>query len=193
MKSGLKVLKLDGSVEDYLHTKVMATISNALASAGEADIQTAEQLAEVITYQLYNKHRKRTIGSNEIFSIVKAILSTTGFEQAAIALQEHYYRRKIKRSRIEVFGIDLCDYSDAELFPENRGQDNSSRWDKSRIVRDLVNKHGIEYGYARAIASTVEEKVFGMNITYLPASLVKQLVLNEAAQMRRAILQLETV
>ena len=51
----LKVRKEDGSVEEYLHTKVMGAISNALASAGEADIFVAEQLAEVVTYYLYQQ------------------------------------------------------------------------------------------------------------------------------------------
>ena len=62
MQTQLKVKKQDGAIEEYLHTKVMGTISNALASVGEADTFIAEQLAEVVTYYLYraNRHRPRS-------------------------------------------------------------------------------------------------------------------------------------
>ena len=61
MQMQLKVRKEDGSIEEYLHTKVMGTISNALATVGEADIFVAEQLAEVVTYYLYQQQKGRNV------------------------------------------------------------------------------------------------------------------------------------
>jgi hypothetical protein len=45
---------------------------------------------------------------------------------------------------------------------------------------------------ARMIAGMVEEKIFGMGITLVPSSLVKQLVLGDAAAVLRAQEQLQT-
>lgn len=193
MQTQIKIIKEDGSVEEYLHTKVIGTISNALGEIGQADICIAEQLAEVVTYFLYHRQSRRSVASNEVFSIIKAVLTATSYEDAAIALSEHHFERKLKRSRIEVVSIDIQELTDAELLvgPEQSG--SRCRWDKSRIIEDLVAKHGVRQQTARTIASMVEEKIFNMGITLVPASLIKQLVLGDAAAVLRAQRQLQTV
>ena len=189
----LKVIKADNSVEEYLHTKVIGTISNALAHIGQADICIAEQLAEVVTYFLYHKQRPRRVTSSEIFSIIKAVLTETGYGEAAIALSEHHFERKLKRSRIEVVSIDIQQLSDAELLCKAEELASRSRWDKSRIVDDLVTKHDVDRQTARTIASMVEQKIFSVGITLVPASLIKQFVLGDTAAFLHAERQLQTV
>jgi len=193
MQTQLKVMKEDGTVEEYLHTKVMGAISSALAAVDQADIYMAEQLAEVVTYYLYNRQRRRNVTSSEIFSIIKAVLTATGKDAAAIALSEYHFERRLKRSRLQVASIDVQQLTDAELLARAEELDGKSRWNKSVIVRDLVAKHGISQQTARAIASMVEEKIFRMGMTMIPASLVKQLVLSDAAAVLRAQEQLQTV
>jgi transcriptional regulator NrdR family protein len=193
MQTQLKVIKEDGSVEEYLHTKVIGTISNALGEIGQPDICIAEQLAEVVTYFLYHRQSRRRVISNEVFSMIKAVLTATGYEDAAIALSEHHFERKLKRSRIEVVSVDIQELTDAELL-DGAGQSGSRcRWDKSRIVQDLVTKYGLCRQTARTIASMVEEKIFNMGITVVSASLIKQLVIGDAAAVLRAQRQLQTV
>jgi transcriptional regulator NrdR family protein len=189
----LKVIKADGSVEEYLHTKVIGTISNALSSIGQPDIYVAEELAEVITYFLYHKQKRRSVTSSEIFSIIKDALTATKYEEAAATLSEHQFERKLKRSRIEVVSIDIEEMADAELLCQTEQLDGKSRWEKSRIVRDLEKKHDVSRQTARMIASMVEEKIFNMGLTLIPASLIKQLVLGDAATVLRAQRQLQTV
>ncbi|MFW9894034.1 MAG: hypothetical protein ACFFFO_17655 [Candidatus Thorarchaeota archaeon] len=189
----LKVIKADGSVEQYLHTKVIGTISNALGSNGWPDTYVAEELAEVVTYYLYNRQNRRSATSSEILSIIKAVLSATSYEDAAAALSEHHFERRLKRSRIEVASIDIEELADAEKLCTTEHLDGRSRWEKSRIVKDLVDKHGVSRQTARMIASMVEEKIFNMGLTLVPASLVKQLVLSDAAAVLRAQRQLQTV
>lgn len=190
MQTQLKVIKADGSVEEYLHTKVIGTISNVLGQAGQEEICIAEQLAEAITYFLYNRQKRHSVTSGEIFSIIKAVLTATGFEEAAIMLSEYHFERKLKRSRMEVVSIDIQELSDAALFAKAHGSGRKYRWDKSRIVEDLVTKHSVYRQTARTIASMVEEKIFNMGITLVPSSLVKQLVLGDAAAVLRAQQQL---
>ncbi len=193
MQTQLKVIKEDGSIEEYLHTKVMGTISNALASIDQADMYLAEQLAEVVTYYLYHRQDRRDVTSSEIFSIIKAVLTATGHEEAAIALSEYHFERRVKRSRIQVASVDIRELMDAELLARADDMDGRRRWDKSIIVRDLAAKHGIPQQTARTIASMVEEKIFRMGVTLVPASLVKQIVLGDAAAILRAQEQLQTV
>jgi transcriptional regulator NrdR family protein len=189
----LKVVKADGSVEEYFHTKVIGTISNAFNISDQADISVAEELAEVVTYFLYHKQKPRAVTSSEIFSMIKVVLTATGYEDAAVAISEHHFGRRLKRSRTEVVSVDIQELADAELFAETEKFGDRTRWDKSRIVNDLVTKHNLCRQAARTIASMVEEKIFSMEITRVPASLIKQLVLGDTAAVLRAQRQLQTV
>ena len=193
MQTQLKVIKANGGTEEYLHTKVMGTISNALAQTGHADICIAEQLSEVVTFFLYDRHGSRSITSSEILSIIKAVLTTTKNEEAAIALSEHHFERKLKRSRTEVISIDIQELTDAELLTGTEKLDNRCRWDKSQIVDDLVKKHNLCQQTARMVASMVEEKIFNTSMTLVPSSLIKQFVLGDTAAVLRAQQQLQTV
>ena len=193
IRTQLKVIKADGSIEEYLHTKVMGTINNALGEVDLANIDIAEEFAEVVTFFLYNQYNRRTVTSGDIFSMIKVVLAATGYEDAAVALSEHHFERKLKRSRIEVATIDVQDLTDAELLAGAGASSGRSRWDKSRIVADLVNRHGINGQTARTIAAMVEEKVFNLGMTLVPSSLIKQLVLGDTATVLRAQRQLQAV
>ncbi len=192
MQTQLKIVKADGSVEEYLHTKVIGTINNALGGADQADIYMAEQFAEVVTYYLYHQQNCRSVTSREIFSIIRAVLTTTGYEDAAVALSEHFFERMLKRSRIEVVSIDIRELDDAELLARTRESDSDSRWDKSRIINYLITRHDLCGKTARMVASMVEDKIFSMGITRVPASLIKQLVLGDTATVLQAQQQLQT-
>lgn len=187
----LKVIKADGSTEEYSHTKVMGTINNALGRAGQADVYIAEQLAEVVTYFLYHRDSRHKVTSSEIFSIIKAVLSATDYEDAAVGLSEHHFGRKLKRSRTEVVPIDIQELTDARLLTHSEGTDYKCRWDKSKIIENLTTKHQLSLPTARTIASMVEEKIFNMGINIVPTSLITQIVLGDAATVLHAEQQLQ--
>lgn len=193
IRTQLKVIKADGNVEEYLHTKVMGSINNALGEADQANIEVAEHFAEVVTYYLYHQQDQRTVTSSEIFSVIKAVLAATGYEAAAVALNERHYKRKLRRSRIEVISADIQELTDAEHFVGAGESGSRSRWDKSRIVRDLTATHKLCRQTARLIAAMVEEKIFNMDITLVPSSLIRQLVLGDAATVLRAQRELQAV
>jgi hypothetical protein len=189
----LKVVKANGSIEQYFHTKVLGTICNALAGAGQADAIAAENLAEAVTYFLYHRDSGATITSCEIFSIIKAVLSATGYEEAASTLSDHHHHRRVKRNRVEVLYMDIEKLSDAEMLYGLENPVPRKSWDKSQIACDLVDKHKIPLLTARVIASMVEEKILNMGLNLIPASLVKQLVLGDAAAMLNAQRQFQPV
>ncbi len=193
MRKLLTVLKSDGSTEKYLYTKVIGTISKALEGAGCADVYLAEQLAEAVTYYLYNQQDSRNVTSSEILSIIKAVLSSTGYDAAAAALSEYHLERRLKRSRLEVVLADAQELADSAAQGWSEPAEKGFPWDKSKIVDDLVTERGLTRQMARTVAGFVEEAVFSMGISSAPAGLVKQLVLNQTAILLRAEQQLQTV
>jgi transcriptional regulator NrdR family protein len=192
MQAQLRVVKADGSVEEYLHTKVVGSINNALGAAGEPDIDVAEQFAEVVTFFLYHQQTRRRVDSSEILSMIEVVLASTGYEAAAAALSEHHFDRKLKRGRTEVIPVDIDDLNDAEFFVETEQTGDRRRWDKSRIAEDLVAAHGLDRQAARVVAAMVEEKIFSMGMTRIPSGLIKQLALRDAAAVLHAREQLQT-
>ncbi len=193
MKKQLQVIKADGTTEEYLHTKVIGTINNALTAAGRPDIVMAEDLAEVVTYYLYKRREERQVSSSEIHSMIKAVLTSTGYEMAAVALGDHALERRLRRARTEVLAMDVQDFADVEKLHHMRQPPVRLPWDKGRIVHDLAQESGMPHQTARAVASLVEERIFSMGMTLVPRSLIKQLVLGEAAAMLRAQRELQAV
>lgn len=188
----LKVVKADGNVTEYVHTKVVGTISNALAKNETADMVITEQLAEVVTYYLYHRSNRGKVTTGEIFSIIQAILADTGHEDAAMVLSEYHYKRKLHRSRTEVAKMDIEQLSDAQKLYETE-QNHRTLWNKSKIVNDLIEKHNLSVQTARTVASLVEEKIFNIGVRVVSTGLVKQLVLSETAAVLKAETNLQTV
>ena len=192
MQTQLKVIKADGSIEEYLYTKVLGTINNALSQIDLADVYIAEQFADVVTYFLYERQENHNITSGEIFSMIKAVLSETGYEDAADALSQNHFLRMLNRSRTEVVKIDIRELKDAETITEIEVLDKT-KWEKTKIVDYLITEHDFDRQTARTVASMVENRIFNMEIMRIPTSLIKQLVLRESATFLRAQNQLLTV
>ena len=187
----LAVVKTDGTTEEYIHTKVVGAIANALGAAGQPDIAAAEELAEAVTFFLYRSVERRSVSSGEILSIIKMVLAGTGYEGAAVALSEHHFDRRLKRCRVEVTTGQPYELRDARgLYKESQNH-TRSRWDKSRIVENLVGRHGFGRQTARTVASMVEEKVLNIGLPVVPADLIGQLVLSDAAAILHAQQQLQ--
>jgi hypothetical protein len=192
MDKQLRVVKADGTAEPYLYTKVLGAINNALAAAGQPDMTLAEHLAEVVTFHLYQETDRRRISSSEIFAMIKAVLVATGCEEGAAALTEHALERRLRRTRTEVLAVDVRDFADLKQLCQAQCPPARMRWDKAQIVYDLTTRSHLPRQIARAIASTVEERIFRMGMTAVPLSLVKQVVLGESAAALRAERELQT-
>ena len=178
----LKVIKIDGSTEEYLHTKVLGTFNNALAAIDQPNVFAAEQFAEAITFYLYQKRNSVTITSDEVHLMAQAVLTATGYENASLALNEHRMNRKLQRKRIEVVYNDRI-ADDPDL--------TDCQWNKSQIVKDLMAKNNLNRHIARTIASGVEEKVFSIGVSRIRRSLIKQLVVADMDAMLQAQKQLQ--
>ncbi len=193
MRKQLQIIKADGTAEEYIHTKVIGTINNALTAVGRPDMTMAEDLAEVVTYYLYRKENQRRVCSGEILSMIQAVLASTGCETAAMALGDHALERRLRRTRTEVLAVDVEEFADVEQLYRTDPPPARMPWDKGRIVDDLTGRSGIPRQIARAVASVVEERIFNMGMTQVPQSLIKQLMLGETATILHAQQQLQAV
>ncbi len=187
----LKVIKADGSIEEYLHTKVLGTINHALGLVDESNVFVSEQLAEAVTYFLYRRGPGSRVNSSEINSMIEIVLSATTYAEAAPALSEYRYRRQMKRDRIEVTEMKMEDACREALHGRNTQSVQAFRWDKSKIAETLVNEENLERQTARVIASIVEERVLNLGISRVSRGLIKQLVLADTLTMLQAEHQLQ--
>lgn len=174
----IRVMKTDRTIEPYLHTKVLGSFHHALSAAGHPDLYAAEQMAEAVTFYLYNQPNTRTVTTDEIHLMVQAVLRDTGFTEAAGALNEHRISRKLQRRRIEVI----------EDEPDPVGL---SAWSKSAIVETLMKRYHLNRPLARVIAGSVEEKVIRMGISRIRKTLIRELIDAETETMLRAEEQLK--
>jgi len=188
----LQVIKADGSCEAYLHTKVIATFVNAFVEPAEKNTFLASELAESVTYYLYNNHNTATITSSEIFSIIKAVLSSTGFDFAAQVIAEYSHRRNLLRSRVQV--VKACSTKIAGLA------NNAEPWNKSKIINSLIAEQNLDPASARTVASLVEEKIVNSGFNIVPRDFIKFLVnwlmqsfVNETTSEARADLNVENM
>ncbi|MBN1816670.1 MAG: hypothetical protein JW828_04875 [Sedimentisphaerales bacterium] len=175
----MRVIKSDGAVEEYLHTKVIGTLNNALALVNESNVYAAEQFSEAITFYLYRKNQDDHVASDQIHLMVQAILSATGYDHAARALNEYHLNRMLKRRRTSVTW-----QGEDQVRPDEP-------WAKSRIVEDLMARQGLSRPLARAIASAVEEKALQLGISRIRNTLIRELVASESDAMLRAGQQLQ--
>ncbi|MBN1436647.1 MAG: hypothetical protein JW936_06210 [Sedimentisphaerales bacterium] len=177
----LIVAKCDGSSEVYLHTKVMGSISSALADCDYFEPHLAEDLSEAVTTYIKRRYGCGEVGADEIHSMIEVVLSDIGFEAAALCLHEHRINRQVQRGRTVVL-----DYGAAELAGMDCYDEFTQPWNKSIIVADLEEKHGMSRGTARSVAGQVEERVLRLGCRTITRSLVGELVANELLVMGQA-------
>lgn len=174
----IQVLKADQTTESYLHTKVLGTFHLALSRAGQGDLYTAEQLAEAVTFYLYRKPPSRQIATEEIYLMIQAVLSDTGYGRAAEILNRHRLERRLQRRRVEIVG-------------GQNGSTTAASWDKSRLVEELMETFAVERSLARVIAGAVEEKILRMGIGKISRGLLNELVAVDLEAMLLAEEQLQ--
>jgi hypothetical protein len=176
----LMVEKRDGSLEVYLHTKVMGSLASALSEVGHYQEGLPEHLAEAVTTFLRRQYGCGPVHSDEIGSMIEVALFETDHPDAAAALNEHRIRRQVQRDRIEMIHLIR---EKGEIVEEETGRQN---WEKGAIVKTLERDYDLPVHLARAIAGVVEEKVLRLGVRTIPTSLVRELMVYELWLMNKA-------
>lgn len=188
----LKVIKADGSQEQYLHTKVIAAFINAFAAPQELDTSIAAHLAETVTFYLYNNYSENKITSSEILSIILAVLSSTGYDNAAANLAEHSRKRNLLRARIEITKYDLQEVCNSIKLRKTITAPQIIHWNKSKIIDDLVAEYNLDNTTARLIASMVEEKVLNSGFRCVSTAFIRFLVVLQTQAILSAQQQMKS-
>lgn len=182
----LKVLKNDGSTEVYYHTKVMGAIGHALCQCGSFREGVVDSLAEAVTTYI-SKNYGNLIESDQIHSIIQAVLSETGFFNAALLMHEHRIIRQSKRKRLEIIHFCHEDSSDNGRTPHPlKSAYFTEPWNKTTIAWYLESERGLSRSLSRLVAGQVEEKVLAMNCQQITSSLVRELIENELFHILKA-------
>ena len=169
----LQVIKSDSTIEPYMHTKVLNTFNNALDDVGQTNIAAAEQFAEAVTFHLYHNNGNNTIKSDYIHKLAITVLNETNHPAAAEALSQHRLLRNMRRTGIEI--------------TSRNGQNSKTQeWSKSMVVQMLVEQHRLEPGLARAVASSVEDKILRLGMRHIDQMLIEQLVIAETETIIKA-------
>ena len=168
-----------------MHTKVMGSIAGALSDGGDYEAGLAENLAEAVTTYLKRNYGCGPVSSDEIHSMIEAVLSDTGYEDAALTLHESRILRQIRRSRLEVLHTNTLNSIEALQFDPIEAS-ATSPWNKSVIVHDLETKAGLAHSLARVVAGSTEEKVLGLGIRRVTSTLIRAIVLNELLAVQQA-------
>jgi len=171
----LRVLKCDGSLELYLHTKVMGSLAAALADAQRKEITQVDQLAEAVTTYLKKRFGCGKVDVGEIHAMLLAVLMDVGCEKAALALHEHRVNRQLKRQRLEVIAV-----------LDGQASSQPQPWNKSIIAHDLECTERCGRLFARSVAGAVEERVLNLGLRQITTPLIRELVRNELMVLQRA-------
>lgn len=168
------VTKFDGTVEPYLHTKVLGTLHRAITAVEEDCLETAEILSDAVTYYLYKNQPDGSLNTEQIHQMIVTILKGAGCDTAAHYLSDSRLQRRLQRRRIEVLDSD------------------EPVWTKNRIVQDLITQYGMQRSLARAVAGSVEEKILRMGPTRIRKGMIRHMVLTDMEDMLEANRQLDS-
>ncbi|MBW2472334.1 MAG: hypothetical protein JRE18_09665 [Deltaproteobacteria bacterium] len=166
------VTKSDGTIEPYLHTKVLGTLHRAMTEVQAEGLETAQMLSDAVTYFLYQHGSSGTLTTDQIHHMIITVLEGASCHAAAQCLNAHRLQRRLQRRRIEV--IDS----------------KEPIWTKSCIVQDLIEQYQIEQPLARAVAGSVEEKVLRMGATRVRKGMIRHMVLTDVEDLMDAHRQL---
>ena len=162
------IAKADGSTEAYLHTKVLGSLHRAMAAVQSDCLETAQMLADAVTYFLYRRLKSQTLTTDQIHQMILTVLEGAGFTAGAEALTAHRLSRRLQRRRISVI--------DSEWLA----------WDKGLMVQNLVEHYRIERPLARVIAGLVEEKILRMGAGHIRKGLIRHLVMTDMEDLLEA-------
>lgn len=202
----LLVKKVDGQHEPYIHTRVMATIAVSTADAGCYDEQTVNALADAIRMHIEDckndNNPSIVVPTDEIYSMILAVLQETGMIRAADSLKRHRVQRSINRSRQLVLHclrshlseseqeeyLDQCCATKKEYYvcDEDCCPCHALEpWNKSRLTHSLLKNYKMSNAAARMLAGNIENKVFALTMSVVRSELIQQLVYNEFYYIRK--------
>ncbi len=134
----VRVLKRDGSVEDFDRPKLAGAMWRAMRVAG-GDYRDAEELARAVGVYLHQSGCQ-CVSSAAVLEMTIKVLRRVGLKPAAETMELYHSRRAIRRRRIRV------------EHPGGR----VTGWDKSWLAKFACRSWGLLPATGRIVAALVE-------------------------------------
>ncbi len=118
----------------------------------------------------------------DVQDLVEIVLSEMG--QALVVSVFKRYRKQRERSREKIRVRERSNgkggnLTDAILLVESNSNSVVQTWDRQRIVKQLMDKTGLDAEEAVSVAKAVENQIIGGDVKYVTTALIRELVNTE--------------
>lgn len=191
--------KRDGNVVPFQRTKIETAIQRAAEEVARKEgipfdptlpaRITDEVLRQLDTpqseYYVYPSPAdggKRIPQIEDVQDLVEIVLAEAGQTAIVSAYKRYRKQRELARQRIRVRdphkrSVDVTDAS--LLLVESATRNETMPWDRTRIVKQLVQKTDLSLDVAESIAKAVENRIISSQMKTISTALIRALVNNE--------------
>src|SRR5688572_28707368 len=170
------VRKRDGRRAPFDPRKLGESVAVAARVAGEEARVPSEEIAEIAALFLEQRFKDRIPETSDIMDLVEKALLETGHSRTAAVYAEKIKARARTRRELVVHREGAPVAPDGEPLNAPPGE----AWAEGKIVESLERRR-VPSSVAEEVAAAVEQKVFGLGLRRIPASLVREIVNAELA------------
>ena len=190
--------KRDGSTVTFRQEKIEQAVRQAAESVSrrEGTVFNAampERVAERVVAQLNDAQSEYFVSPNaqgrrvpeieDVQDLVEIVLAEQGCVSVVAAFKRYRKQRELSRRAIRVRGAGSAgpaDVTDASLLLVQSATGNLALpWDRSRIVKHLTGRAGMNAEAAAGIAKIVENHIISGGFSTVNTTLIRELVNNE--------------
>ncbi|MBN1383374.1 MAG: anaerobic ribonucleoside-triphosphate reductase [Elusimicrobia bacterium] len=175
------VKKADNKIEPFNEKKIVIAVTGGSREGGHENRETISQIVKkVLEFLKMNYLPGETITTQTINDAVEKILIEEKYEQTFHAYQKRRIKKKEMRERMKVAKRKEKNSStDLTLLVQAEIEEESSSWDKTKIVDALVKETKLPHADARKVARNIEKKVMLFGIDKITTALLREIVDNE--------------
>jgi len=175
------VKKSDNTFESVNEQKIFTALMRASKEGGcESKEELRKTVRCVVKFLKTNFLPGETITTQVINDAIEKVLIEEKFEQTFHAYQKRRIKKEEIRKRLKVAKTkQKIDTTDLSLLVQAEIEEETSNWDKTKIVDALVKETKIPHTDARKIATNIEKKIILSGINKVTTSLLRALVDNE--------------
>lgn len=175
------VRKKDGRLEVFDERKISNTIAKICTESGYSDRETIKKIFQKTLDFLKATYLAGTIiNTYEIGDIIERIFGEQKLEHILrIYQKKRVLKDKVKRSLKVSKTKKKSDTTDMSLLVQAEIEEETSPWDKTKIVDALMKEAKLKSHEAYKVACGVEKKLISSGLKKVTTSLIRELVDNE--------------
>lgn len=175
------VKKADNKIEPFNEKKIIVSIARSSKDGGGESRETIGKITrQVLEFLKANYLPGETITTQTISDAIEKVLIEEKFGQTFHAYQKSRIEKREMRKRMKVAKRkEKSNSTDLSLLVQAEVEEESSAWDKTKIVDALVKETKLPHADARKIARSIEKKVILFGIDKITTALMREIVDNE--------------